>query len=86
MGWDLIPPFANIHPDHPVGVDWVALVGIDNHAEEARVGLEKRFNILLLFSIFLKNFSLKEFSFSLCNLERSGYFHIPFMNYHRLSW
>ena len=39
VGRDLVPPLPDVHPHHPVGVDGVALVGVDHHAEQAGVGL-----------------------------------------------
>jgi hypothetical protein len=41
MRRDFIPSLANVHPYHPIGVDRVALVRVDNHTEQARVGLQK---------------------------------------------
>ena len=41
VGWDLIPPLAQIDLDHTLGVDGEALVGVDNNAEEARVGVDE---------------------------------------------
>ena len=40
MRWDFITPLAQVHLDHGVGVDGVADVGVDDHAEEAGVGLQ----------------------------------------------
>ena len=37
----LIPPLADVDLDDGVGVDGVADVRVDNHAEEARVGLQE---------------------------------------------
>ena len=36
----LVPPLADVHLDHRVRVDRVALVRVDHHAEQARVGLQ----------------------------------------------
>ena len=41
MGWDLIPPLAQVHLDHSLGVDGVPLVGVDDNTEETRVGVDK---------------------------------------------
>merc|ERR1719328_702165 len=41
MGWALVPPLTKIDLAHPVGVERVALVGVDNHDEEARVGVDQ---------------------------------------------
>ena len=41
MGRNFIPPLANIQLDHRLGIDGKALVGVDNHTEEARVGVDK---------------------------------------------
>ena len=37
----LIPPLADVDLDDGVGVDGVADVRVDDHAEEARVGLQE---------------------------------------------
>ena len=42
----LVSPFPDIHLASPVGVDGEPLVGVDHHAEEARVGLVKKFEEL----------------------------------------
>ena len=39
MRGDLVPPLADVELHHPGGVDGVALVRVDHHTEEARVGL-----------------------------------------------
>ena len=39
VGWDFISPPALVDLNHTVGVDGVALVGIDGDAEQAGVGL-----------------------------------------------
>ena len=31
----LVPPLAKVDLAHPVRVEWVALVGVDHHHEEA---------------------------------------------------
>ena len=36
----LIPPLSDVDLDHGVGVDGIADVGVDDHAEEAGVGLQ----------------------------------------------
>merc|ERR1719210_1120606 len=41
MGWALVPPLTKVDLAHPVGVERVALVGVDNHDEEARVGVDQ---------------------------------------------
>ena len=40
MGRALIAPFAQVDLGHPVGVERVPLVGVDNHYEETRVGMD----------------------------------------------
>ena len=40
MGWDLVPPLAQVDLGHPVGVDGVALVGVHHHHKQARVGVD----------------------------------------------
>ena len=35
----LIPPFTDVEPDHPVGVDGIPLVRVDDNTEEPRVSL-----------------------------------------------
>jgi hypothetical protein len=40
MGWDFIPPLAYIHPDNSFSVDWKTLVGVNNHTEQARIGVD----------------------------------------------
>ena len=42
----LVSPFPDIHLASPVRVDGEPLVGVDHHAEEARVGLVKKFEEL----------------------------------------
>ena len=37
----LVPPLAEVHLDHGGAVDGVALVGVDHHAEQARVGVDQ---------------------------------------------
>ena len=37
---DLVPAAVDVHPDHGLRVDGVALVRVDDHTEEARVGLQ----------------------------------------------
>ena len=41
MGWDLVPPLAQVHLDNSLGVDGVTLVGVDDNTEETRVGVDK---------------------------------------------
>merc|ERR1712004_846095 len=41
MGWALVPPLAKVDLAHPVRVEWVALVGVDNHDEETGVGVDQ---------------------------------------------
>ena len=40
MRGDLIPAAVDVHPDHGLRVDGVALIRVDDHTEEARVGLQ----------------------------------------------
>merc|ERR1719266_2414346 len=40
MGWHLVPPLTKIDLGHPVGVERVTLVGVDNNHEETRVGVD----------------------------------------------
>jgi hypothetical protein len=37
----LIPSLAQIDLRHPVGVQWVALIGVNNHNKEARISMDK---------------------------------------------
>ena len=37
----LVSPLAEVDLAHPVGVDGVTLVRVDDNAEQTRVGLEK---------------------------------------------
>ena len=41
MGRHLVPPLADVHLDDRVGVDRVAPVRVDHHAEQARVGVDE---------------------------------------------
>ena len=41
MGRDFIPPLAQVHLHHSLGVDGVPLVWVDNNTEETRVGVDK---------------------------------------------
>ena len=41
MRGDLIPPFADVEGDHSVGVERIALVRVDDHAEQTRVSLDR---------------------------------------------
>merc|ERR1719486_1636542 len=41
MGWALVPPLAKVDLAHPVGVERVTLVGVDNHNEETGVGVDQ---------------------------------------------
>merc|ERR1719494_880230 len=41
MGWALVPPLAKVDLAHPVGVKRVTLVRVDDHDEEARVGVDQ---------------------------------------------
>ena len=41
MGWYLVLLFATVQVDHLHGVDGQALVRVDGHAKQARVGLLK---------------------------------------------
>ena len=43
VGRHLVPPLADVHPHHAVGVDRVPLVRVDHHAEQARVSLNKNY-------------------------------------------
>lgn len=51
MGWHLHPPLAAILGNYGVHVDGQAAVGVNSHAEEARVGLkwgqEKIYSLML---------------------------------------
>ena len=49
MGWDFVPPLSDVHLDHGVGVNRVATVRVDHHAEQARIGLQKRSFIYSVF-------------------------------------
>ena len=40
VGRHLVPPLADVHAHHAVGVDRVPLVRVDHHAEQARVRLD----------------------------------------------
>ena len=42
MRRDLVPPLTDVELDHTVGVDGVPLVRVDDHTEQARVGLDKK--------------------------------------------
>ena len=35
----LVAPLAKVHTHYSVGVEWISLVGVDNHAEKARICL-----------------------------------------------
>ena len=41
MRRDFIPPLAQVDLDNRLGVDGETLVGVDDHAEKARVGVDK---------------------------------------------
>merc|ERR1712004_964100 len=41
MWWALVPPLAKVDLAHPVGVERVTLVGVDNHDEETGVGVDQ---------------------------------------------
>ena len=41
MRGNLIPPLADVQLDHPVGVDGITLVGVDDNTEKTRVSLNK---------------------------------------------
>ena len=41
MGWHFITPLATVQFVTPKSVDRVTLVGVDGHAEETRVGLQR---------------------------------------------
>merc|ERR1719210_153000 len=41
MGWALVPPLTKVDLAHPVGVERVTLVGVDNHDEETGVGVDQ---------------------------------------------
>jgi hypothetical protein len=40
MGWHFITTLADVRLDDTLGVDGKTLVGVDDNAEEARVGLK----------------------------------------------
>merc|ERR1719233_909576 len=40
MGWNFIPPLAKIDLAHPVSVNWVALVRVDNNHKKTRVSVD----------------------------------------------
>merc|ERR1719211_628138 len=41
MGRALVPPLSEVDLAHPVGVEGVPLVGVDNHHEQTRVGVDE---------------------------------------------
>ena len=47
MRGNLVPPLANVELHHPGGVDGVPLVRVDHHTEQARVGLNISYPVLL---------------------------------------
>jgi hypothetical protein len=70
VGRDLVPPLADVHPHHPVGVDGVPLVRVDNHAEQARVGL----NIKLSFDLRVCKLEVQYVSYHKVPLLYFGHF------------